>query len=132
MTTYKINPQAHDVNIHIEFDIQRLETLGWDFDEVHSDTAAALGVSVEDAAQRNYAEYSCYIVLQSNDGGKIKTYWYWQDRNNNTGDKAATGDDEQTINDIIQEMSEGALVIDDRSDYTTDKDGYYVPTFIKE
>lgn len=131
MKEYRLNPKAKKIDLTIHVDIQSLETEGWDFSEYHENTARALGISEEEAEQRNYSEYSAQIILRTSEKGDVETFvqWYSHDRNEETT-LEETGDDEQTVKDIISLLAAGLIHINDDDDYSTDDNGNYVPAII--
>jgi hypothetical protein len=130
MKNFIINPAAKNIELRVRIAIDELQTLGWDFDTYHKNTADAMSISIEAAEQQNLQNYIAEISLKGKSGSVKTDYtWYSLSRNENTEYKA-TGDDLQTIQDIIGLLNNGELNINDNWDYTTNESGEYVPTFI--
>lgn len=131
MKTFQINPIAKNINLRVRVGIDKMETIGWDFDTYHRNTAEALDISMEAAIERNINEYIVEIALKG-DKSAIKTDYTWHScsRNQNT-EYEETGDNEQTIADIIGLLNNEELRIDSNMDYTTDENGDYTPTFVE-
>lgn len=131
MKNFIINPAAKNIELRVRIGIDELQTLGWDFDTYHKNTADAMDISIEAAEQYNLQNYIAEISLKG-EASNIKTdyTWYSFSRNENT-EYEATGDDSQTIQDIIGLLNNGELSIDSNRDYTTDINDEYVPTFVE-
>jgi hypothetical protein len=130
MKNYKINPAVAKFDFMLETSIQSLETEGFDFDNYHENTTKALDIDEEGARVRNYNEYSARIYLEGTPTNpETLVCWYNHQRNENT-EKEETGDDEQTIKDIISILNNRGS-IDNGNDLSVNKNGEYVPTFIE-
>ena len=132
MTTFQVNPSAVKVELRVRVGIDLLQTEGFDFDSYHENTAKHFEISVEEAEQRNLQEYSCDILFSGNNK-KVKTSlsWFSHDRNESL-ESEPTGDDQQTIKDILNLLNEGVIKINADWDYSEDEEGNYVPFFIKK
>ncbi len=140
-----LNPNAQIIDLKIHINIELLETEGWDFHQYHLNTAEAKGVTIEQAQDYNYSNYIAEITLRggSNDYGTnadikasietVETSISWRsiDRNENT-ESEPTGDDVQTIKDIINLLDQNLITISDNLDCTVDENDKYIPTFIQQ
>ena len=128
MKNFQLNPLATDIDLTIEVSIQALEAEGFDFETYHEGTKDAKELeSIETAREINYNEYIAVLVLRDD-----KTFVKWRGWTNNIdAELEATGDDEQTIKDIINMLEQSVITISDNTDMTTDKDGNYVSTFVE-
>jgi len=118
MKKFKLNSAAKNIDVRITCDWNELEEKGWNFD----------GISGKD-------DYEPVIRLRTlEEGGKIHTDWYMNGiSNNETSWSEDTGDDELTIENIIQLLNEGKINENDIDDDSTGTDGYgWVRTFIPE
>lgn len=129
--TFKLNPEVANFDLIIPgVNITNLETEGWDFDELHHNTAQHEGIDFDGAKEHNYHRYDCTLWVEG-ESPSPKVYWAWSDINNNGTDKEESGDDKQSILDIISLLDSGLITIKDQHDLSTDADGNDVPTFIK-
>jgi hypothetical protein len=129
MKKYKLNPKVKKLNLTFETSIQKLETEGFDFDQYHENRADAERIDFEEARARNYSEYSARIfVAGSIESPETMVCWYHHQSNQNT-EREDTGDDEQTVKDIIS-ILEGGQRLYPEWDMSEDIDGNYVPTFV--
>lgn len=131
MKNFILNPSVTSFDLAITLDIHQLETEGWDFETYHKNRADVQQIELDEAKQRNYNEYNAIIRLTDHHEGGVGTMvsWFNYDKNEETSSEE-TGDDEQTIKDIIGFLSEKTLVIDETKDFSTNEQGEYVPTFI--
>lgn len=131
MSTFALNTAATELDLRIELPVQYLETLGWDFEEYHENCAEAKGVSIEEARNYNYNSYVAIIKINgTSDDPKTLVTWYSPSRNEDTMWEA-TGDDQQTVRDMIELLEEGKLIINSENDYSVDEDDNYVPAFVE-
>ena len=86
-----------------DFSYNELEIEGWVFDDDHESVSNALGLSFEEAKKYNNENYS--IRIKVNEIGKTLYYSHCDNPkskyNNESSDSEETGNDNQTIIDII-------------------------------
>lgn len=129
-TTFQLNPAVAELDVQIHLPIQMLETQGWDFEKYHENAATALELSIDDARDYNYRKYEAVVIIEGNAGSpKTSIKWYNPERNEDT-EREATGDDAQTIKDIISLLEEEFITIDSEMDYSVDENEIYVPSFV--
>lgn len=152
MKNYKLNQDAKELDVRIETNIQYLETLGWDFDSYYENTANAMlsgamplyiatlqdieDVSEREAKAMEMAKEYCYnnyiaVVKIEGTPEEPKTLYGWHNVMKNEDTQwEATGDDQQTIKDIICLLEDNTTSIDEKNDYSVDENETYVPSFI--
>ena len=129
MTTYIINPNASNIDATIIVNIEALEIIGYDFDEYHQNTTNELNILFNEARQKNIKENDVEIHLQGNINNLQANYsWYNHVKKNYLGWKEIPNV-ERLIEDIIFLIENDMLKYN--ADFTTNKVGEYVPTFIK-
>ncbi len=103
MKTTKLNFAK---NFTAKVEIADLEKLGWEFSPTYEDVSKAKGISEEEAKIWENENYHVEIEVRE-DGS---TFWAsCSNDGNNFSDKEATGDDQQTIEDLEKLHSEGKL-----------------------
>jgi len=103
MKTTKLNFAK---NFKANVEIADLEKLGWEFDPTYEDVARAKGINEKDAKAWENENY--FVVITVDEKGN--TFWNTQSyKENNFSDREATGDDEQTIEDLKQLYNESKL-----------------------
>ena len=143
MTNYILNPAATELEINLKVAIGYLETEGWDFDSYGENTVDYLqgradeGEDIEvptfEAAMNEIRKKcTCTVRIITLDGKPSTDYFFTDTSKNETWGAEETGDDEQTIKDIITLLNAGLVTINDADDLSRDDDGNYVPTFIEE
>ena len=132
MKNYILNPIATSLELNIDVGIDVLQTQGWDFDTYHESRAEVQGITKEQAERDNIQEYTAVLTVRTNEDGELETFdaWYNYDSNETTC-REHTGDDEETIRDVVSLLNEGVIVIDDGKDLSRDSEGNYVPSFIE-
>ena len=127
MKNFKLNPLATTVELEITTSIQNLETEGFDFEEYHENRSESKGIAIEQARDENYQIFEAKLRLI--DGG---TFVAWDNvEENESGEMEDTGNDEETIKNIINMLNQGIITIDDNYDRSRDADGNYISTFIE-
>lgn len=113
---YKINPDAKNIEVRITCKWEDLEDLGWDFDSIPG-----------------REDYEPIVELRTiEEGGKIYTSWFMSSLiTNETSESEATGDDELTIENIIQLLNECKINLDEDVDDDSYNDSGWVSTFIQ-
>ena len=133
MANFILNPEAKEIELTFTVSMQKLETLGWDFEYSHERVSEVQGIEIDRARNYNYNNYEIRLWLESNENGGIDTFYGFENYNNNeTSGKEQTGDDDKTLEDIVELLEESSLIIDDAGDYTTDENNAYVSTFIQK
>lgn len=116
MISYKVNPAIKKFKFSIVISAEILQKKGFDFD-ITDQEAENYAVTV------NIYGATAFTMVELNT---------WADQLNNLSNGVCedTGDDEGTINDIIELLNEGKITINPKSDMSVDENGNFVETFI--
>lgn len=126
------NPSVETLDISITVGIDTADKTGWEFSDLYEasrrrdNSTGEVVESYEAAAARIKAEWSMTVVIKG-DTNSPKLSWYLESTNNECGDSEATGDDEQTIKDVIQWLTDG--VTEKIRDHSYDANNCYQPAF---
>ncbi len=126
------NPAVETLDISVTVGIDTADKTGWEFSDLYEasrrrDNANGdVTESYEDAAARIKTEWSMTVVIKG-DPKSPKLSWYLDSTNNECGDSEETGDDEQTIKDVIQWLTDG--VTEKIRDHSYDANNCYQPAF---
>jgi hypothetical protein len=109
MTTQKTIDFSKNIKVSVE--IQNLEKLGWNFDTNYEDVAKAQGITEQEAKVWENANYHAEISVDDTGYTSIRTVNTLKKDNriDDGSNSEKTGDDEQTIKDLIQLNLEGLL-----------------------
>jgi hypothetical protein len=126
MKPYQLNTAVHSFDVTIVFAANTLMNKGWEFDmtEKEAEECAAIVRIIGERDEDGFPYTSVELNI-------------WADQNNKISNGIAehTGDDEASINDIIELLNDGQLTIPERdngdySDMSTDDNGNYIPAFV--
>lgn len=117
----KLNPEVSFFSVIIDVRITHLEYLGWDFDEYYSNTAKAFGFSIAQAIEYCLNKYIARIRVE---GRERYCSYTWVDTNGDYTEYEPSGDNEKTINDIIELLNDGYSL---RSDECQNENGEFIP-----
>jgi hypothetical protein len=126
------NPAVEVLDISITVGIETADKTGWEFSDLYEqsrrrdNSTGDVVESYEDAAARIKAEWSMTVVIKGNPTAP-KMHYYLESTNNECGDSQPTGDDEQTIKDVIQWLTDG--VTEKVRDHSYDANNCYQPAF---
>lgn len=132
MKNLKLNPAATTIELTIDsVSMSHLETEGWDFDNYYSNYEKANeGLDFNQAKQQIQENHTISLFVSNENGLSVREALH-NVSSNQTYDSNGSGDTDQSIKDIIALIESGHIVIDSDSDYSTDENGDYVPTFLK-
>lgn len=128
------NPLVQTLDISITVGIETADKTGWEFSDLYEasrrrdNSTGEVIESYEDAAARIKAEWSMTVNIKG-DPNQPKLSWFLTSTNNEVGDSEPTGDDQQTIKDVIQWLTSG--VTEKVRDHSYDTNNCYQPAFMQ-
>ena len=98
--SHYFNPDVTNIDIHIKVSLGTAEDTGWEFSDLYENIEMATGEPFNIARERVREEWSITVSIVGEKNNPDVTY-YITSTNNETGDRQQTGDNEQSIKDVI-------------------------------
>lgn len=124
------NQNVTDLDIRVTVPFGVAEKTGWEFGDVVSEVSTVSGETVEQVRSRLASDWRVTVSIEGKKESPYTRFYFqsWENGNWENGGFEPTGDDEQTIKDVINWLTAGVVIgVDDYSFEATNNT--YQPAF---